>query len=118
MSTKQQASDATQWFWSDVGHEIYDSLTQNQRSAIETAAEARVAEGIRSDVRLSFGRWFLVVLFGRERRGVERLKQDRENRPVIVYRNLPIIILLWGSVVFTAYSLFGFGLQAFIRMLG
>jgi hypothetical protein len=118
MTTQSQSPDLVKWFWSAVGNDVYDSLDGSQRTAIEKAAKTRLSQGIRSDIRLSFGKYFLVILFGRERRSRERLAAERANRPVFALRNLPVIFVLWGSFLFTLYSALGFVLNTFVRMLG
>ena len=111
-------NDQARWFWSAVGDDVYECLSDTQRDAINRAASRRLSETFPSDVRLSFGRYFLNILVGRERRGTDRLREERAQRPVFIGRNLPVIVAVWGSLIFTLYSLMGLALRGFLALLG
>ena len=94
-----------QGFWSRIDRSIVEGFSRQQRKAIEMALGGQENERSRvSDIRLSFGRFFLVLLWGREKRGHERLVQERRNHPVFTLRNLPMILIIWISILFTGYS--------------
>lgn len=115
MNITAQADKESHFFWKSVGDDIYDKLTEDQREAIVRAARRKSDEQVNSDIRLSFGRYFVVVLFGKERRNPARLKEERAKRPVIVARNLPVLLFLYGSILFTLYSLIVYGLGLLAR---
>lgn len=115
MGITAQADKDDQFFWKAVGNGVYDRLDEEQRQAIVRAARRGSDESIKSDIRLSFGKYFLVILFGRERRSRARLNEERAKRPVFVARNLPVLLFLWGSVLYTLYSLLVFGLDLLAR---
>lgn len=114
----QEKSERAHWFWSAVGADVYESLDEIQREAVDRAANKRFSDSFPSDIRLSFGRYFLTILVGKERRSEERLRQERNKRPVFVARNMPVIVAIWGSLIFTLYSLVGLGLRGFLSLLG
>lgn len=111
-------SDQARWFWSAVGDDVYDSLSDTQRESVNRVAGARFSDTFPADVRLSFGNYFLTILAGRERRSSDRLRAERVQRPVFVARNLPVIVAIWGSLIFTLYSLVALGLRGFLNLLG
>lgn len=115
--SQQVRAAGTQAFWTSVDPNVSDDLTEDQKDAIWTAVERRSGEEFPGDVRLSLGRHFLVVLFGRERRAGDRLRTERRQRPVFTSRNLPLIVIMWGSVLYTAYSLLTGGLKALLLPL-
>ncbi len=71
-----------------------------------------------ADIRLCFGAYFLVIIAGKERRGSDRLNNERKARPVFTVRNIPLLMLIWGSLIYSFYSLVSVGLQSFISALG
>ncbi len=71
-----------------------------------------------ADIRLCFGAYFLVLIAGKERRGSERLHAERKARPVFTVRNVPLLMVIWGALVYSFYSLVSIGLQGFISLLG
>jgi hypothetical protein len=115
MNITAQADKDTQFFWKSVGDDVYGKLTEKQRQAIIRAVHRGSDEKVNSDIRLSFGRYFLVILFGRERRNHDRLKEERAKRPVLIARNLPILLFFYGSVLYTLYSLIVYGLDLYAR---
>ena len=117
MSMIAETDDKSHGFWRAVGADVYDALSETQRKSVFRAARWNSGDHIRSDVRLSFGRYFLVLLFGKERRSRERLAEERVKRPVFVAKNLPLILFLWGSILYTLYSLVGLALYGFARLL-
>lgn len=92
-------------FWRDVDPRVVDTLDQHQKEEILAAVSRRSSENYPADVRLSLFGYFLVVIFGRERRSTHRRESERAKRPVFTIRNLPVIAILWGSVIYTAFSI-------------
>ena len=70
---------------------IARGLTVEQRTAIADAVVTEVENSppvnIRLGIALPFGRWYVSVLAGRERRSRERLKGDRTARPLKTFGN-------------------------------
>ncbi len=102
---KQAQMAETGAFWKDVGPGVTASLNDFQKNAILEAVNRRGSDSHAADVRLSAFGYFLVVLYGRERRGNQRLKDERRRRPIFTIKNLLMILVLWGSVIYTIYSL-------------
>ncbi len=102
---KQAEMAETGAFWKDVGPSVTAGLNDFQKNAILEAVNRRGSDSHAADVRLSLFGYFLVVLFGRERRDNQRLNDERRRRPVFTIKNLPMILVLWGSVIYTLYSL-------------
>ncbi len=69
-----------------------------------------------ADIRLCFGKYFLVLIAGKERRDLDRLTAEREARPVFVAKNIPLLIMIWGSLIFTFYHLVVYGISGFISL--
>ena len=94
------------WFWKDVGDEVADALTAEQRNAIELGLKKSAADGRPADIRLHLGKYFVRIIAGKERRGKKRLEHDRSENPVFTLKNAPLIALLWGlSLLVTLYAL-------------
>jgi len=115
MNVTAQADKNSHFFWKHVGGDVYQKLTEAERDAILRAARSGSDDSPMSDIRLSFGRYFLVVLFGKERRCRTRLNEERAKRPVFTARNLPVLLVLWGSVLYALYSLLIFGIELYAR---
>ena len=113
----QAKSGSIEAFWTSVNPAVRDDLSDEQKDAIWSAVSRRAAEDFPADVRLSLGGYFLVVLCGRERRGTKRLIEERQRRPVFTLSNLPLIGVIWGSVLYTGYSLVTGGMKSLLLPL-
>ena len=49
----------------------------------------------KADIRLYLGRYYLVIMFGKEMRGEERLDQDRKMHPLLTRANIRAIFFAW-----------------------
>lgn len=103
--TTQVATTEYQSFWNDVDPDVAGALNTSQKDEILKALSRRANASYPADIRLSLFGYFLVVIFGLERRSKERLKSERRRRPVITIQNIPVILIIWGSVVYTSFSL-------------
>lgn len=112
----QADTEETHPFWNDVDPKVVTDLNAHQKDAILTAVRRRGNEQHAADIRLSLFGFFLVVLFGRERRSPGRLKSERERRPVLTFNNLLLIAVLWGSLIYTLYSLLPHALEFLLTM--
>ena len=117
MNITAQAGQDGHPFWKSVGDDIYDKLTEDQRETILRAAHKGSDARVKSDIRLSFGKYFLVLLSGKEKRDPARLKDERAKRPVLVARNLPVLLGIWGSILYTLYSIVYYCLLMFFHAL-
>lgn len=103
-------------FWNDVDPKVVTDLNTHQKDAIITAVRRRGNERHAADIRLSLFGFFLVILFGRERRSPDRLKRERERRPVVTFNNLLLIVVLWGSLIYTLYSLLPHAIEFLLKL--
>jgi len=103
----EDTAEQDDWFWSGLDPEIAKSLSGEQKQAISEAVRQHSAADMPADIRLSFGRYFLVLMCGKERRSRERLRAERKARPVFTRRNLPLLIAFWGAVTYTTVTAFG-----------
>lgn len=104
MLQKVESNEAVS-FWQDVDPNAMAGLNEFQKNAILDAVKKRSETTHASDIRLSAFGFFLVILFGRERRSRERLKEERSRRPVFARKNIVMISILWGCVLFALYNL-------------
>ncbi len=76
--------------WIEPG--VRDTLTPEQVAAIRAAAERNPWEGHPVDIRftlpLLFGRYYVTLVAGRERRSSARLAAEREAHPLILPGNV------------------------------
>lgn len=88
MADKPVAGDS---FFDRLPLPISRGLTAEQRAAIADAVVAGAKNSppvnIRLGIQLPFGRWFVSVLAGRERRSRERIERDRAARPLKTVSN-------------------------------
>jgi len=91
-------------FWKDVDPTVAGSLDDAQKSAILRAVERQSATPERADIRLSLFGYYMVVLFGRERRSKVRLAEERRLHPLFTWRNLPMLLFLWGSLFYATIT--------------
>lgn len=104
MLQKVESEEAVS-FWQDVDPNAIAGLDEFQKKAILEAVKKRNNNAHKSDIRLSAFGYFLVILFGKERRSRERLKEERNKRPVVTRNNLVMISVLWGGLIFALYNL-------------
>lgn len=108
MSEQQIAVGAQEinWFWRDVGVDVKDALTSEQRAAIEGAVKRSAESSQPADIRLHLGKYFVRITAGRERRNRDRLKQDLANNPIFTAKNVPLIAIFWTLVLLaTLYAM-------------
>ena len=103
-----QATTDWDWFWSDVDPQVKGSLTDAQKHAISGAVKRKASQGIPADIRLSFAGFFLVLIYGKERRDGTRRRAEQRQKPLLTVRNLPVICVLLGSIAYTTLSLSSF----------
>lgn len=66
-----------------------------------------------SEIRLSFGYFFVLLKWGRERRSTERIDDERKLYPVLTASNMPVLATAWAAVFVLSY----FGLKALLGAL-
>lgn len=105
-------------FWSQIDKGVLDSFSGQQRTAIEKVfhKEDSGKDGP-SDIRLSFGRFFVTILWGREKRGAERLVRERSEHPVFTLRKMPVILAIWAAILFTGYSVVALTFRAIAAVM-
>ncbi|WP_428651637.1 hypothetical protein [Roseibium sp.] len=114
---KQAESEETIAFWNNVDPDATADLSEFQKDAIFEAVRRRATEGHKADIRLSAFGYFFVVLFGKERRSKTRLKDERRRRPVVTFNNILMIVILWGSLIFTLYSLLPYAVKGILNLI-
>jgi len=100
-------SAASRRFLDRLPAHVAESLTTEQRIAIVEAAReywlGRPPVNIRISARLPFGRYFLTILAGPERRSLERLRVERRRHPWRTRPNFLFIVvaalLFYGAAV-------------------
>ncbi|MCK7616083.1 hypothetical protein [Roseibium sediminicola] len=112
----QAETEDTRAFWNDVDPKVVTDLNAQQKQAIYVAVQRRGNARHAADIRLSLFGYFLVVLFGRERRSQNRLKNERTRRPVVTFNNLLLIAVLWGSLIYTLYSLLPHAIKGLLSL--
>lgn len=102
LTEKQEIS----WFWEEVDGGVRQTLTPEQRTAIEAAVKKSSAQAQPADLRLHLGKYFVRVIAGKERRNRERLKEDLKNNPVFASKNTAVIAVFWVLLLLsTLYTL-------------
>ena len=103
--------DATQdefsAFWEGMDPGVVGSLSDAQKREITHAVQRKRLEGRPADIRLSLFGFFLVVIFGRERRNAARINAERTLRPAVTLRNLPMLVILWSALIYSTWGLLG-----------
>jgi hypothetical protein len=84
--------------------EMAESLTAEQRAAIRRAADDRAwtydhPVNVRLSVPLPFGRFFLGIVAGRERRNAVRLQSERLANPLATPGNLVLLAAAVGVLI-------------------
>ena len=77
----------------------------------EIAASADVAmtdtvderPGSGSEIRLSFGYFYIMLRWGSERRSAGRMATERKRYPVLTASNLPVLLSAWAGVLALSY---------------
>ena len=101
-----------------IPQHIWDTLTDHQKTAIHTAIADRATNhiaAVRSSFRIAGRRYYLALLFGHERRSVERLRREGQLDPEevsIIFMILGTLTLVYGFmllilVVYMIKSLLG-----------
>lgn len=103
-------------FWKEVDPDATEGLSDFQKSTIFDVVKRRGSDHHKADIRLSAFGYFLVVLFGRERRNPDRLKEERRQRPVLTFNNLVLLLVLWGSLIYTLYSLLPYAVELLLKI--
>ncbi|RME98103.1 MAG: hypothetical protein D6773_14890, partial [Alphaproteobacteria bacterium] len=98
-------------FWTHVPDEVAARLDDADRAVIADAVASTFQSSTPMNVRLSFGKFFLTVFAGREKRGRARLQHERKANPVLTRANLPVLVLMWGSMVLASYLLVGWAVR-------
>lgn len=107
-------SATTSRFWTDFKSDVAQSLSAEQRAEIERvlALGGAPRPSAIGDIRLSFYFFFLRIMWGREKRSAERLKQESAMYPAVTKRNLPAILTM--GVAYTAFWYMIVGLGAYM----
>lgn len=88
------------------------SPTAKAPDVTPTATAARGGE-----IRLSFGYFYVVLKWGKERRSSERVDQDRKNYPVLTSTHLPVLVGVWTALIVLLYSIVVMSLEALIALV-
>ena len=78
-----------------------DQENQSGSAPVSSQREHRVSvKNDNADIRLSFGLFYLVIMFGKEKRSEERLARDRKKYPLFTQANIRAIIFTWLLIFF------------------
>lgn len=101
-------------FFRRLSDDVTAGLTAEQRSAIAAALAAESVNSPPINIRVSipspFGRWYVTIFAGREKRSRARLKDDRNIYPLRTFGNILFIaagvaiFYVLSAVVFLLYS--------------
>jgi hypothetical protein len=108
------------WFWKTFDTRLAADLTAEQHAEIDRvlhAAGPQAPQGKVSDIRLTLGGYYLVIRAGKERRCPQRLVAERRLHPVVTWRNVPVILVFWLSLLIGAYALLALGLRGLTLLL-
>ena len=79
----------------EIDPEIVKSFTPAQDSAIRAAANRNPWNQHPVDLRVSlplpFGRWYITLVAGPEKRSLARIRQERRKHPLATPRNLALL---------------------------
>ncbi len=101
-----------------VPRQILDQLDNEQREALVEAlqpAPGKQPVDIRLNIPIGTERFYLAILSGRERRGVERRKQDRKSHPLPTFGNLMFVLgamalvyvlAVFGALIYSSVLVF------------
>lgn len=108
------------WFWKAFDSRLAAGLDAEERAEIDRVLHHAVVPGATdraSDIRLTFGRFYLVIRAGREKRSHERLVSERRLHPVVTWRNIPVILVFWLSLLTGAYAVLALTLRGLTLLL-
>jgi hypothetical protein len=105
------------WLLARLPDEIHSRLTPDIRDALAQATKARRWGDHPIDIRLSiplpFGRYYLALVLGPERRSDERRRTERDARPIMTVAN--ILFILTTVVMF--YGVLGVAALLLTRII-
>ncbi len=107
------------WFWNRFDSAIAGTLSDSQKNEINRILGNRQSSGEekKADIRLSFGWYYLVIMWGKEKRRRERLNKERKLHPVVTLANAPVIIFFWVGLILSLYSLVVLGIHGLALLL-
>ncbi|MCP4934424.1 MAG: hypothetical protein GY927_09525 [bacterium] len=109
------------WFWNGIDPQTAASLSDKQRAEIDRVLvnkSASAASKDTSDIRLTFGWHYLVIRWGNENRGRQRLKVERKKHPVLTKVNMPVILAFWVPLFLGVYATLAIGMRGLVYLLG
>lgn len=108
------------WFWKAFDVKLAARLADEERAEIDRVlhkAGPQAAPNRASDIRLTFGGFYLVIRAGKEKRSRQRLVSERRLHPVVTWRNIPVILVFWLSVLTGAYAALALLLRGLTSLL-
>lgn len=69
------------------------------------------------EIRLSFGYFYVVVKWGKERRSSDRVERDRKMYPALTSTHLPVLVGAWTALVVLLYYVVSMSLEALIWLV-
>lgn len=96
-------------------------LTPGMAAAAQNApstarSTAAVAKSPRGEVRLSFGLFYIVLLWGKERRSSERIASDRTRYPALTSTHFPVLAAIWAAIFIAMYFVAIAGLKLLVML--
>ena len=105
-------------FWERVGPQVEASFSDEQRAALDGALVQPSQSNVTGDIRISLGWFFIVLMWGPERRAPVRLKSERERRPVLSWANLPMLAAMSVGYVLASYGIVAGALSLTYNLFG
>lgn len=90
------------------------SISNMPGNPAHAAAMAAPAHG---EIRLSFGYFYVVLRWGRERRSASRIDADRKAYPVWTATHAPVLIGIWAAQFLLLYYIAKLSLTGLIHLV-
>ncbi len=103
---------------SDIGSDDRGAPGGAQRSAPGGESWDRHAVNLRLSIPLPFGRYYLTLVAGKERRGTERLASERRKHPLLTFGTLAVFFGLGCVCGLALLALFQFTSAYVLTQLG
>ena len=70
---------------------------------VDPSSETAIKRANGGEIRLSFKLFFIDLRWGRERRSLDRLAEQRRRFPVLTASHLPVLAGIWAAIFIVMY---------------